>query len=162
MGVFFCKKFSCAEESLAINRSSPLGEIRRLCRIQLLDRSQVACGLRDHFATTVSYLWASCALSVAIVYLVFIPLYIIVMPYLWYFCFLCRQLETLERTMVYIARGKCSVYYASRVSVFFLKKVFVCRKLCRRYSNIRGDAICLIFQLHIVHWLGLNHKSHWL
>ena len=34
-----------------------------------------------------AHLWASCALSVAIVYLVFIPLYIIVMPYLWYFCF---------------------------------------------------------------------------
>ena len=31
----------------------------------LLDCSQVDCGLGDHFATTVSYLWASCALSVA-------------------------------------------------------------------------------------------------
>ena len=30
------------------------------------DRFQVARGLRDHFATTVAYLWASCALSVAI------------------------------------------------------------------------------------------------
>ena len=33
----------------------------------LLGFSQVARGLGDHFATTVSYLWASCALSVAIV-----------------------------------------------------------------------------------------------
>ena len=51
----------------------------------LLDCSQVACGLRDHFATTVSYLWASCALSVAIVCQMFMPLYIIVMPYLRHF-----------------------------------------------------------------------------
>ena len=46
---------------------------------------QVDCGLRDHFAITVAYLWDSCALSVAIVYLIFIPLYIIVMPYLRHF-----------------------------------------------------------------------------
>ena len=26
--------------------------------------SQVLCGLRDHFATTVAHLWAKCALSV--------------------------------------------------------------------------------------------------
>ena len=32
---------------------------------------QVLFGLRDHFATTVSYLWASCALSVAVRFLVF-------------------------------------------------------------------------------------------
>ena len=51
----------------------------------LLDCSQVACGLRDHFATTVSYLWASCALSVAIVCQMFMPLYIIVMPYFRHF-----------------------------------------------------------------------------
>ena len=36
---------------------------------------------------------------------------------------LCRRLENLESEMVYITRGKCNVYYASRVSVFFLKKV---------------------------------------
>ena len=30
VGVFFLQKVSHAEESLAINRSSPLGEIRRL------------------------------------------------------------------------------------------------------------------------------------
>ena len=48
----------------------------------LLGRSQVARGLGDHFATTVSYLWASCVLSVAIVCQMFMPLYIIVMPYL--------------------------------------------------------------------------------
>ena len=53
----------------------------------LLGCSQGDCGLREHFATTVAHLWASCVLSVAIVYLVFIPLYIIIMPYLWYFCF---------------------------------------------------------------------------
>jgi len=34
-----------------------------------------------------------------------------------------RRLENLEGKMVYTTRGKCSVYYASRVSVFFLKKV---------------------------------------
>ena len=48
----------------------------------LLGYSQVDCGLGDHFATTVAHLPLSCALSVAIVYLVFIPLYIIVLPYL--------------------------------------------------------------------------------
>ena len=39
--------------------------------------SQVACGLGDHFASTVSYLWASCILSVAVVLQIFVPLYII-------------------------------------------------------------------------------------
>ena len=32
---------------------------------------QVLFGLRDHFATTVAHLWASCALSVAVRFLVF-------------------------------------------------------------------------------------------
>ena len=32
---------------------------------RLLGYSQVDCGLRDHFATTVAYLWASCVLYVA-------------------------------------------------------------------------------------------------
>ena len=40
--------------------------------------------------------------------------------------FLCQRLEILESETIYTTRGKCSVYYASRVSVFFLKKVFVC------------------------------------
>ena len=45
----------------------------------LLDCSQVPAGL----ATTVAHLSPSCALPVAIVYLIlFVPLYIIVMPYL--------------------------------------------------------------------------------
>lgn len=39
--------------------------------------SQVARGLRDHFATTRAYLWASCILSVAVVLQIFVPLYII-------------------------------------------------------------------------------------
>ena len=55
------QKGFCAEKSLAINRSSPLGEIRRF--------------------------------------------------------------ENLENKMVYTTRGKCSIYGASSVSVFFLKKV---------------------------------------
>ena len=46
---------------------------------------QVTRGLRDHFAITVAYLWASCALSVEIVCQMFMPLYIIVMPYLRHF-----------------------------------------------------------------------------
>ena len=32
-------------------------------------------------------------------------------------------MENLESKMVYTTRGKFSVYYASRVGVFFLKKV---------------------------------------
>ena len=69
----------------AINRSSPFGEIRRLCR-RFNNLFQVRCGLRDHFATTVAHLSPSCALSVAIVYLIFfVPLYIIVMPYFRHF-----------------------------------------------------------------------------
>ena len=51
----------------------------------LLGYSQVARGLRDHLAITVAYLWASCALSVAVVCQMFMPLYIIVMPYLRHF-----------------------------------------------------------------------------
>ena len=34
---------------------------------------------------------------------------------------LCRRLENLESEMVYITRGKCSIYRASRVRVFFEK-----------------------------------------
>ncbi len=45
--------------------------------------SQVDYGLGDHFAITVAHLSPKCALSVVIVYLIlFVPLYIIVMPYL--------------------------------------------------------------------------------
>ena len=36
---------------------------------------------------------------------------------------LCRRLEHLDGKMVYTTRGKCSVYWTSRVGVFFLKKV---------------------------------------
>ena len=37
---------------------------------------------------------------------------------------LCRRLEHLEGKMVYTTREKCSIYRASRVGVFFLKKSF--------------------------------------
>ena len=37
----------------------------------LLGYSQVDYGLGDHFATTVSYLWASCTLSMALVLQIF-------------------------------------------------------------------------------------------
>ena len=86
----------------------------------LLGFSQGDCGLRDHFATTVSYLWASCALSVAIVCQMFMPLYIIVMPYLRYCASFVpknrnainrssplgeiRRFENMESKMVYITR----------------------------------------------------------
>ena len=85
---------------------------------RLLGYSQVDCGLRDHFATTVSYLWASCVLSVAIVCQMFMPLYIIVMPYLRHFGSFVpknrnainrssplgeiRRFENVESKMVYI------------------------------------------------------------
>ena len=51
----------------------------------LLGCSQVGYRLRDHFASTVAHLSPSCALSVAIVCQMFMPLYIIVMPYLRHF-----------------------------------------------------------------------------
>ena len=77
--VFFRKKFShaesCAEESPAINHSSPLGEIRRLCR-RFNNLFQASCGLRDHFATTVAHLWEIYGLSVAIEFQIFVFLYI--------------------------------------------------------------------------------------
>ena len=101
----------------------------------LLGCSQVGYRLRDHFASTVAHLSPSCALSVAIVCQMFMPLYIIVMPYLRHFSSFVpknrnainrssplgeiRRFENLENKMVYTTRGKCSVYYASRVSVFF-------------------------------------------
>ena len=62
------------------------------------------------------------------------------MGFLWLLCFkylclynnaakifgaevvLCRRFENLESKMVYTTRGKCSIYNASRVSVFFRKK----------------------------------------
>ena len=50
----------------------------------LLGRSKVGYRLRDHFAITVSNLWASCVLYVAIVYQRFMRLFI-VMPYLRHF-----------------------------------------------------------------------------
>ena len=51
----------------------------------LLDCSQVSHRLGDHFGTTVSYLWASCVLSVAFRFQIFVPLYYIVLPYLRHF-----------------------------------------------------------------------------
>ena len=56
---------------------------------------------------------------------------------------LCRKLENVEGKMVYTTRGKCSVYSASRVSVFFLKKVFECRRLCRKFGLIIIDLFYL-------------------
>ena len=80
--------------------------------------SQVARGLRDHFASTVADLSPSCALSVAIVCQMFMPLYIIVMPYLRHFGSFVpknrnainrssplgeiRRFENMESKMVYI------------------------------------------------------------
>ena len=81
------------------------------------------------------------------------------MGFLWLLCFkyLClynnaakifgaegvlrRRFENLGNKMVYITCGKCSVYYASRVSVFFLKKVFACRRLCRKLVCIIQEIV---------------------
>ena len=40
-----------------------------------------------------------------------------------------RRLEILERKVVYTTHGKYRIYWDFRMSVFFLKKVFVCRKI---------------------------------
>ena len=85
------------------------------------------------------------------------------MGFLWLLCFkyLClynnaakifgaegvlrRRLENLESEMVYTTRGKCSIYKTSRVGVFFLKKVFACRRLRRRfYLGLRIGIYCFM------------------
>ena len=49
---------------------------------------------------------------------------------------LCRRLENVESEMVYITRGKCSFYRASRVSVFF-EKSFRVPKIVPKVTNYR-------------------------
>ena len=47
---------------------------------------------------------------------------------------LCRRFENVESEMVYITRGKCNVYYASRVGVFFFAKSFRVPKIVPKVS----------------------------
>ena len=94
----------------------------------LSNHSQVDCGLHDHFATIVAHLLPSCITAVAFVFSLFtfplsMRLYNNAAKIFGAERVLRRRLENLEGKMVYTTRGKCSVYYASRVSVFFLKKV---------------------------------------
>ena len=99
----------------------------------LLGCSQVDCGLRDHFATTVAYLWASCALSVAVVCQMFMPLYIIVVLNLRRFSVFAPKIGDFERKIGANDMRKWLDYNHFRMGVFFLKKLFVCRRLCRRF-----------------------------
>ena len=103
----------------------------------LSNHSQVDCGLHDHFATTVAHLLPSCITAVAFVFSLFtfplsMHLYNNAAKIFGAERVLRRRLENLEDKMVYTTRGKCSIYWTSRVSVFFLKKVFARRRLCRR------------------------------
>ena len=111
----------------------------------LLDCSQVACGLRDHFAITVAYLWASCALSVAVVCQMFMPLYIIVVLNLRRFSVFAPKIGDFERKIGANDMRKWLYYNHFRMGVFFLKKLFVCRRLCRKYwLGLRIGIYCFI------------------
>ena len=63
-------------------------------------------------------LWEFCGLSVAFVFQHF-RLYKNAAKIFGIVVLLCRRFENLENKMVYTTREKCSVYYVSRVSVFF-------------------------------------------
>jgi len=94
----------------------------------LSNHSQVDCGLHDHFATIVAHLLPSCITAVAFVFSLFtfplsMRLYNNAAKIFGAERVLRRRLENLEGKMVYTTHGKCSIYRASRVSVFFLKKV---------------------------------------
>ena len=97
----------------------------------LLDYSQVDYWLGDHFATTVAYLWASCALSIAVVCQMFMPLYIIVVLNLRRFSVFAPKIGDFERKIGTNDLRKWLYYNHFRMGVFFLKKLFVCRRLCR-------------------------------
>ena len=77
----------------------------------LLGYSQVDCGLGDHFATTVAHLPLSCALSVAIVCQMFMPPYIIIMPYLRHYSRFVPK-NRLRLIIRAIGRDKTIVYFA--------------------------------------------------
>ena len=51
------------------------------------------------------------------------------------------RLENLKSEMVYTTRGKCSIYWTSRVGVFFMKKSFFARRLCRRLVCIIQEIV---------------------
>ena len=89
---------------------------------QVLIRLQVLFELRDHFATTVAHLWASCVLSVAIVCQMFMPLYI-VMPYLRHFVVFVPKICKCCYKKVHKASGRCWLP-TPPAWVFFLKKSF--------------------------------------
>ena len=110
----------------------------------VLGRSQFGFKLRNHFATTVAHLLPSCITAVAFVFSLFtfplsMRLYNNAAQIFGAKEVLRRRLEILEGKIVYTTRGMCSIYRASRVSVFFLKKVFarrrLCRRLCRKWNN---------------------------
>ena len=86
------------------------------------NHSQVDCGLGDHFATTVSYLWASCALSVAFVFQ-HLRLYNNDAKIFGAEGVLCRRLENLDRKVTYKA---CESSYVISTSawVYFFEKSF--------------------------------------
>ena len=90
----------------------------------LLGCSQVDCGLRDHFATTVAYLWASCALSVAVVCQMFMPLYIIVVLNLRRFSVFAPKIGDFERKIGANDMRKWLYYNHFRMGVFFFEKTF--------------------------------------
>ena len=80
---------------------------------------QVDCGLRDHFATTVAYLWASCALSVAVVCQMFMPLYIIVVLNLRRFSVFAPKIGDFERKIGANDMRKWLYYNHFCMGVFF-------------------------------------------
>ena len=67
------------------------------------------------FGTTIGDLWDIYGLSVAFL----MRLYNNAAKIFGAEGVLCRRLENLEGKMVYTTRGKCSIYRASHVSVFF-------------------------------------------
>ena len=85
----------------------------------LLGCSLVPFGLREHFATTVSYLWASCILSVAVVLQIFVPLYIIGVLNLRRFSVLVLDIGDFCGKKAYIAYRSCCIIITSAIVYFF-------------------------------------------
>ena len=87
----------------------------------LLGCSQVACRLHDHFAGTIAHLWAICALSVAVMLQIFVPLYIIGVLNTQRFSTLVLDIGDFCGKKAYIAYRSCCIIITSAIVYFFNK-----------------------------------------
>lgn len=59
------------------------------------------------------------------------------------------QFENMESKMVYTIRGKCSIYYASRVGVFFFEKSFRMPKIVPKVCS-EGCTLIVLIMIQVI------------